>query len=400
MDRALSVEQDMRPFEASQPPHRLHSGSGSLGRLRQELARVGASRAVVFCGRSLAQDPRGLDEVQSALGEMCVGVFDGVQSHSPVQSVLAGAESLRRHQADAAVALGGGSAIVTARAASIVYAEAAHPHELCTRSGADGRMLSPKLHKPKIAQFVIPTTPTTAAPKAGSAVHDDHTGERLALFDPKTRARCIFLEPSLLDTAPIELVQTASLNTFAMAVCGLEGDHDNPVAEALLQHSLQLVATWLPVLLSGCTQEDARMRLMHAAILCGQGTDLAPGGLVTAVGHSLGPATGAANGNVNAVLLPYGMQFNAEVVPNRYERILASLRAWAPSSAETAAEAAVQAVKALLRSVRAPTTLSELGVEPSRFNAIAAHAVHDWSLRGNPRPVTERDLVRILEAAW
>ena len=57
------------------------------------------------------------------------------------------------------------------------------------------KLHSPKLLAPKLPQFIVPTTPTTAMVKAGSAVFDPATGERLALFDPKTRAHAIFIDP-------------------------------------------------------------------------------------------------------------------------------------------------------------------------------------------------------------
>ena len=60
--------------------------------------------------------------------------------------------------------------------------------DLCTTRGPDGRLSSPKLLAPKIPNWVVPSTPITAYAKAGTAVRDPDTDERLALFDPKTRA--------------------------------------------------------------------------------------------------------------------------------------------------------------------------------------------------------------------
>ena len=72
------------------------------------------------------------------MGDRCAGVFTGVRAHSPVPSVAAAAEELKRLQADAVIAVGGGSAIVTARAASILAAENRDVRELCTTQDAKG----------------------------------------------------------------------------------------------------------------------------------------------------------------------------------------------------------------------------------------------------------------------
>src|SRR5690606_38946753 len=105
--------------------------------------------------------------------------YAGVHAHSPLPAVQDAAAELARLQADAVIAVGGGSAMVTARAASILLAEQAPAHTLCTHTGADGRLVSPRLKAPKIAQLVIPTTPTTAMIKVGSAMLDPQTGARL-----------------------------------------------------------------------------------------------------------------------------------------------------------------------------------------------------------------------------
>ena len=97
-------------------------------------------------------------------------MFTGVLAHSPVASVEAGAQELKRLEADAVIALGGGSSIVTARAASILLAENKDVRSLCTTRDSSGELHSPKLVAKKLPHFIVPTTPTTAMVKAGSAV--------------------------------------------------------------------------------------------------------------------------------------------------------------------------------------------------------------------------------------
>jgi alcohol dehydrogenase class IV len=389
----------MRSFELSLPPLRLHSGTGCLGRLQDELRRLGCKQALVFCGRSLALHPTAMAEVRAALGDAYAGTFEGVRAHSPTDSVMAAAGMLRERKADVVVAVGGGSAIVTARAASIVLAEGRELAELCTRRSADGKLVSPKLLAQKIPQLVIPTTPTTAMPKPGSAVHDATTGERLPLFDPKTRASAIFIEPFLLATAPVSLFRNASLNTLAMAVSGLESERASPTADALLRQALLLVARWLPKL-EAQDDSEARMQLTHAAVLCGQGTDLTGGGLVTALGHSLGAKAHVDNGVVNGILLPHTMRFNADIARARHTDILAPLQEAAASRAFGDGVDAVGAIRSLLQACGTPLTLRAIGVERDAFDAIVSHAMHDPSLPNNPRPAAREDMLQVLEAAW
>jgi alcohol dehydrogenase class IV len=210
----------------------------------------------------------------------------------------------------------------------------------------------------------------------------------------------IFIEPALLATAPVELFRSASLNTLAMAVSGLESARVSPSGDALLRHALLLVGRWLPRLGSSDTDPEARIQLVHAAILCGQGTDFTGGGLVTALGHSLGAMTGVDNGVINAILLPHAMQFNAGTVAPRHANVLAPLQEAIPGGALGDGAGAIGAIRTLLRALGTPLALREVGVSRDSFEVIANHAMNDWSLANNPREVTHENILQVLDAAW
>ena len=385
----------MRSFQHITPPLRLFSGGDSLPFLGRELERLESRRAVVFCGR-WAEGPM-LDAVRSGMGDRCAGVFTGVVAHSPLASVQAAAQELKRLEADAVIALGGGSSIVTSRAASILVAENSDPRSLCTSRGADGQLRSPKLLAPKIPQFIVPTTPTTAMVKAGSAIFDPATGERLALFDPKTRAHAIFIDPIFLGSTPPELAVSASLNTFSMAIEGLMSRTGDPIADALLMHALRLLAQHLP---SAATGNDPAVRaeLVLAAVLCGQGTDYTSAGITTVLGHAIGARYNMENGVVNAIVLPYVLRFNAEAAKAGLANVAAALGLARDDDVVTPV---VDAVQAMFGGLKVPRRLRDVGVPREALGDIAANAMGDWFLRGNPRPVRDvSELRQVMEEAW
>jgi alcohol dehydrogenase class IV len=391
----------MKDFQHHTPPLRLHHGGGALAELPRELDRLGCRRAVVFCGASMARPGGGLERVAGALGERLAATFCGVREHSPLPSVEAGARVLQECGADAVVALGGGSAIVTARAATIVAAEGQPVRALCTRADAQGRMTSPRLLAPKLPQFVLPTTPTTACVKAGSAVHDPATGERLALFDPKTRAQAVFIDGGLLALAPVTLLRGAALNALAMAVEGLESAQGDPLSDALLMHAVRLLARGLPQL--DAMPQDAGLRgeLVLAAILTGQGTDFTGGGLASVLGHAIGPRCGVANGIVNAIVLPHTLRFNASHTGERMWKLAASLPASEVAGSGSDPLQAIAAVEALLAQLPLPRRLRETRLVREDIPAVVAQAQADFFLQRNPRPVQGRDeLAQLVQACW
>jgi alcohol dehydrogenase class IV len=386
-------------FRHVTPAYRTFCGDNALAALPAELERLGCSRAVVVGGPWLVQQPEALGAIESALGPRLVGRFDDVVEHSPIPAVEEARRLLEDTGADAVIAVGGGSSIVTARAASILLAEGKDVRELCTRRGEDGRLVSPRLLAPKIPNWVVPSTPITAYAKAGSAVRDPETDERLALFDPKTRAQGIFLDPTVALTAPAGLASAAALNAFSMAVECLEAGVDDPLADALLVHALRMLAEWLPRVAEQPDDAEPRLRLMLAALLCGQGSDFVGGGLAQALSHAAGPRSSVSNGVVEALLLPHTMRFNVPVTGPRLGLVANALDGRAAGSGAPE-ELAVAAVEGMLARLDVPTRLRDVSVSQEALSEIEDAAIDDWSITKVPRPVQREDLAQLLQAAW
>ncbi len=245
---------------------------------------------------------------------------------------------------------------------------------------------------------MIPTTPTTATLKAGSAVLDPVDGKRLALFDPKTRASAVFVHPDLLATPPRELVASAGLNTLAMALEGLMSRSGDPFSDGLLMHATRLLAQHLPQ--SG-RSDDASMRadLMMASLLCGHGTDYTGAGIAIPLGHAISARFHIDNGLANAVVLPHVVRFNAEAARPGLEKLAS---AFGHSAAADSAQAAViDALEAIFDAMQAPRRLRDIGVTRDSLPELAAISMEDWFVRDNPRRVQGADeLQQVLENAW
>ncbi len=387
-------------FLHDEPALRVSFGWDAHGNLVKDMDRAGLSRAVVVCGRSLAKSGSELELLREALGPRLAGIHPGARPHSPVPQVIETSRFLRDAGADAIIAVGGGSAIVTARAASILLAEGEDVAALATSVTAEGRMISPRLRAPKLPQFVIPTTPTTAIVKAGSAIYDEVAGKRRALFDPKTRSQAVYVHPALLAPVPKQVFVSAGLNTLCMAVEGLIATKGDPLADAQLTHALRLAADGLAQL-NGPEAGQARTDLIFAAILCGRATDSTNGGLTTALGHAIGVRHHVENGIVNAVVLPSVLEFNADAAAGDLRKVERALGLAAAGSARESALVIGRHLVELFDALGVPRTLGELGVPAEARPALAQLVTEDWFLRGNPRPVGDAtEVERVMTTLW
>lgn len=385
----------MKPFRHIEHPLRIHSGQDCLGALEADLDRKGLSRAVIFTGATLARSPL-LDLVRANAGVRCVGVYAGVRTHTPKDAVEDAVVALNTLAADAIIVLGGGSAVVTARAASIFQGEVRDLDEICTRRIDHETLHSPRLLRPKIPLIVAPTTPNTAYVKAGAGVFDPIARERKAIFDPQTRARSIFLHPDLLMSAPRDLVISASLDTLVLALEGLLSNRGDPMSDALQIHAIRLLNEVLPRFVQS-DDPDLRLDLTMAGILSGRGTDHAPAGATTALGHAIGANHYVANGIAKAVILASVMRFNAG-----YARRGNAMLATAMNIAEgpDLTERIIDRLTQLFTALQLPRTLSDLGLAEAALPDIADRAMKDWFILGNVRPIQQSaELQDILFAA-
>ena len=393
-------------FRYLSPAARLYAGVDALSNLYREAQRLEATRAFVVCSETVARTTNLLERTKESLGDLYAGVFDGAKRESPIPSVMAGVEAAQDAQADMIVAVGGGSAVVTARAITILMAEDGTPQELCTKYPPGQPPVSPRLLQPKLPNILVLTTPTNGANRGGAAVMDDKPPYRLEMFDPKARPTCIILDGEALLTAPLPLFLDTASNTFTAVVGGLQSPGLNPFAYADLRQALELSLEYLPRLVSSSDDPEPRIQLGAAAIISNRAAD-APSGGGRGAGTTLDRQiryrySHVGQGASNAVLLTTSMRRNREVALEGQARLadIMGVRKGGMSDAE-AAEEATQAVDSFLRSIGVPSRIRDLDVPEADLEAIARDDAAQPSFGEGSRRITDAaELTRFLQEAW
>ena len=113
-------------------------------------------------------------------------------------------------------------------------------------------------------------------------------------------------------------------------------------------------------------------------------------GVVHGMAHPMGAIFDIPHGVANAVLLPTVMEYNKPAAKEKYVEIAKAMKVYKDGmSVDEAADAAVEAVKALSIKVGIPQTLTELGITEKDIDALAASAIADVCTPGNPRDIDE-----------
>ncbi|MCL8207479.1 MAG: iron-containing alcohol dehydrogenase [Actinomycetia bacterium] len=371
-------------------------GPDALAQLDREFRRLGAGRVLVVASPSAARAEVVRALLEPAWAGRTVAWFDGVVPDSPRSVVERARDLVMDFRPDAVLALGGGSAMVTARAAVILAGEGRPVEDLATRYPPGRPPESPRLLAPKIPFVAVMSTPSVAATAPGAAVRDDATGRRYELFDPECRPTAVLVDPRVLLTAPEARYRATAVATLAMAVGLLEAPaiRVNAPARADLAEAVRLLRAGV-----GRPGLDAadRVALAEAALLVSRARDAqigTGGGLAMGIAHQLHNRWGVEHTAAVTSLLPASLAYNRPVTEVQ-QGFIAELFGGRPG------EDPAPLVAAALREAGYARRLADLGVPRDLLPAVAEAALGDWFVRSNVRPVERMDdVLSVLEAAY
>ena len=393
------------PFRHRSFPLSLHAGKGAINELRGEVDRTKAKRAFVVCGKSVAHKTDLIARVTANLGDKFAGVFDGVETSSPLPSVRAGAAAAREAGADLIIAVGGGSAMVTARAIIILLAEKGDIHDICTQYPPGQAPVSPKLMAPKIPNILVLTTPSTAMTRAGTAVKDIERDHRLELFDPKTRPFAMIWDDDALLTAPAALFLSTSASALSGILAGAASPRINPLSLADLLHALRLSLESLPLMRTDPNNTTARMNLVAASFLSNRALDSMRGrafGLISSLGHVIDTLyTHISHGDSSSLTTAWCMRFNLEQTSGGLARLAQALGVANGLPEKEAAKRAPDFIEDFYRKLGMPVRLRDANIPRQDVERIAQDAMGDFYLHQNARKVKHQsELTELLTQMW
>lgn len=374
----------VRPFDVTNWPTRVCFGPGRLAALPALLDEAGVRRPLVVCGTTVAGGPI-LARVQAALADRPAAVYAGVARHSPLPSVEAGAETAVRHAADGLVSVGGGSAIDTAKCIALLLAAGGDWRPYAIRYGETGSEAHPALPPGTLPHVAVPTTAGSASEvMPGAGFRDVAAGRRVLFRDRRLQPAAALLDPELAVFADPALTAATGMTAVARCVEALYSRDRQPLSEALALQGLRLLRRGLPRAVAEPTDLAARADCQVGCLLSGVAADNAMASLVHALGHVFGGRYGLPHGVPHAMLLAPALRL-----------LLPALDAAVPG-----AEGLADDMAALLAALPLPRRLREAGVPAAALPAIATAAMRDHMIAYTPRPVTEAEVLTVLEAAW
>ena len=378
-------------------PRDLYHGKGSL----EALKTLTGKRAIVVVGGGSMKRFGFLDRVEAYLREagMEVELFEGVEPDPSVETVMRGAEAMRKFQPDWIVSIGGGSPIDAAKAMWAFYEYPDVTFEsLCIPFNF------PKL-RTKAHFCAIPSTSGTATEvTAFSVITDYQKGVKYPLADFNITPDVAIVDPDLAETMPKKLTAHTGMDAMTHAieayVSTLHCDYTDPLA----LHAIKMVSEFLIPSYNG--DMTARDSMHNAQCLAGMAFSNALLGIVHSMAHKTGAAYSGGHivhGCANAMYLPKVIQYNAKdpEAAKRYGEIAAHI-GLAPN-----ADALVAHLRAMNKTLDIPTCIRDYEggiIDEKEFLEKLPHvaelAVGDACTGSNPRAITPAVMEKLLKACY
>lgn len=329
--------------------------------------------------------------VQSVLDAEGVGhdLFSDLRPNPVGRDVEAGCAAFRDGGHDGVIAIGGGSALDVGK---LIAFQSGQTRPLWdfedvadwwTR--ADGEAIAPVI--------AIPTTAGTGSEvgRAGVVIDEDRR-RKVIVFHPRLLPVTVVADPELTVGLPRSLTVGTGLDALSHSLEAICSPTHHPMSHGIGMEGCRLVLEHLPDAANRGDDLHARSQMLTAAAMGAVAFQKGLGAM-HALAHPIGAHFDTHHGMTNAVLMPHVLLANRPAI----EPTIARLAAY--TGIAEGFEGFLGHLLDLGRGLDVPTSLVELGVDPSAVELIAREAVTDPSAATNPVPVDVDFASAVFESA-
>ena len=370
-------------------------GRGCRTELSNEIKTRGFNKVLVVTDKALYECGV-TGKVTQILDEAGIAydIFSEVKPNPTVKNVQDGVAKCKESGADVIVAVGGGSAMDTAKGISIIMTNPDRA-DVVSLNGASN---TANKGMPMVA---LPTTHGTAAEVTiNYVITDEERKVKMVCVDPHDIPILAIVDSELMESLPKGTAAATGLDALTHAVEGYITKAHNTMSDMFHMRAIELIFENLP---KAVNEKDPKAieNMSIAQYMAGMGFSNVGLGIVHSMAHQLGAVYDTPHGIANAILLPTVMRFNGEVCADRFREILCHIGR--PDARDLNDQDVINTfvwkITELSKAVGVTQTVKDTGCKEEDLEMLAEKAMEDPCKPGNPREVTKEDFIRLYREA-
>ncbi|MCB9598487.1 MAG: iron-containing alcohol dehydrogenase [Sandaracinaceae bacterium] len=360
-------------------PTSVRFGAGRVNELGAACAELGIRAPLVVTDPGLRALPLFADVMEIAReAGLRAAAFSEIQGNPVEKNVTDGVLAYREAECDGVIAFGGGSALDVAKAVALMVGQA-RPLWDFEDVGDNWTRVDTAGMAPVVA---VPTTAGTGSEVGRcSVVTDEAAHKKRLIFHPKMLPERVICDPALTAGLPPALTAWVGMDALSHNLEAYLAPAFHPLADGIAIEGMRLVARSLIPAVRDGRDLEARASMMAASLM--GATAFQKGlGAMHALSHPVSVAVGSHHGLTNAIVMPYVMAWNEEVIAEKCDVLARAL-----SLAEPGFRGVQAWILGLREAIGIPHTLADVGVTAAMAPELAPDAAADPTAPTNPQPV-------------
>lgn len=373
-------------------PTFIHFGKGAISLAPELLVKHKVRRPLLVTDRGLASTPF-INGVMKNLksADLHAALYAEAEGNPLISHVEKGVEAFHRHDADGVILVGGGCALDVGKAVALM---SGHPGNLLDYE--DDKVGALPITKDLIPMMLaIPTTAGTGSEVGGSSVLSrDDNHQKIIVWGHELVPPRVIADPEVTVSLPPHLTAATGIDALTHNVEAFLAKNFHPMAEGIALEGVRQVHLNLLRAFNAPQDLEARGGMLLAAIM--GATAFQKGlGVTHSCAHALSTCYDMHHGLANALMLIPCMEFNREVVPEKFARLGECIGL--TGSANEKASGFISWLSALKSQLKLPDSLAKfkLQLTPRMLDV----AVNDACHANNPRPCTRDDFASFFKKA-
>mgnify|MGYP001424742161 CR=1 FL=1 len=242
--------------------------------------------------------------------------------------------------------------------------------------------------------IAVPTTSGTGSEVGRvSVVTDEHSHTKRLIFHPRIMPVTVVADPELTVGVPPFITAATGMDALAHCLEAYSAPGFHPMADGIALEGMRLIKDWLPKATHDGKNIEARAKMMVAATM-GAAAFQKGLGVIHSLAHPLGAIYDTHHGLLNAILMPYALDFNRSAIGEKMRRLAGYL-----DLEQQDTDGVIAWVKALCHDIGMPATLGEVGIGTDKADVIVAAALVDPTAPTNAIPLEAGPVKKLLLTA-